>query len=178
VIIVSHDRFILNELVNEVLEVGQGHAIRYLGNYDDYLVKKAAMEANGATASKPDHSAAAPSHERELRGTNGQVTHPKSVEREKRARNVEAPVENSNHDRDAMRKRERVARQRNQIEKQIEEKETERAALSAEMNDPNFYLARKDADDLIARYERLGCEIETLYADLVKFDAPSAASDN
>ena len=44
-----------------------------------------------------------------------------------------------------------------------------------EMNDPNFYLARKDADDLIARYERLGREIEKLYADLVKFDEPASA---
>jgi len=77
-----------------------------------------------------------------------------------------------------MRKRERAARQRSQIENQIELKETERAALSAEMNDPNFYLARKDADDLIARYERLGREIEMLYADLVKFDAPAAVSEN
>jgi hypothetical protein len=77
-----------------------------------------------------------------------------------------------------MRKRERVARQRSQIEKQIEQKETERAALSAEMNDPNFYLARKDADDLIKRYEQLGREIETLYADLVKFEAPLTASDS
>src|SRR5262249_14377554 len=41
VIIVSHDRHVLNELVTEVIEVGQGHAIRYLGNYDDYLAKKA-----------------------------------------------------------------------------------------------------------------------------------------
>src|SRR5579885_3344627 len=45
VIIVSHDRHVLNELVTEVIEVGQGHAIRYLGNYDDYLAKKAEMEA-------------------------------------------------------------------------------------------------------------------------------------
>jgi hypothetical protein len=43
------------------------------------------------------------------------------------------------------------------------------------MNDPNFYLARKDADDLIARYEKLGREIEKLYADLVKFDEPASA---
>jgi ATP-binding cassette subfamily F protein 3 len=172
VIIVSHDRFILNELVNEVLEVGQGQAIRYLGNYDDYLAKKEAMEADGAVVSKP-----APSpHTHELRGTNGQVAQAKNADKSKsgKTRNVEA----GDGDRDAMRKRERVARQRSQIEKQIEEKETERAALSAEMNDPNFYLARKDADDLIARYERLGREIETLYADLVKFDAPAAASNN
>jgi hypothetical protein len=42
------------------------------------------------------------------------------------------------------------------------------------MDDPNFYLARKDADELIARYERLGREIEQLYADLVKCDDSAA----
>src|ERR1700731_4575945 len=50
VLIVSHDRYILNELATEVIEVGHGHAIRYLGNYDDYLAKKIAKDAppNGA----------------------------------------------------------------------------------------------------------------------------------
>ena len=68
VIIVSHDRFILNELVTEVLEVGQGHAIRYLGNYDEYLEKKAQTEAPS-----PSSQAArtAPVHLRDARGNNG-----------------------------------------------------------------------------------------------------------
>ena len=43
------------------------------------------------------------------------------------------------------------------------------------MNVPDFYLARKDADALIARYEQLGREIEKLYADLVKFDEAASA---
>jgi hypothetical protein len=43
------------------------------------------------------------------------------------------------------------------------------------MSDPDFYLKRKDADDLIERYERLGSEIEKLYAELVKFDDAAGA---
>jgi hypothetical protein len=39
------------------------------------------------------------------------------------------------------------------------------------MNDPNFYLARKDANEMIARYERLGREIDRLYEQLVSFEA-------
>ncbi|MGC1190664.1 MAG: ABC transporter C-terminal domain-containing protein, partial [Candidatus Binatus sp.] len=78
-------------------------------------------------------------------------------------------------DRDASRKRDRIAKQRSQIEAEIEQKENQRAALATEMNVPDFYLARKDANDLIARYERLGREIEKLYADLVKFDEAASA---
>jgi ATP-binding cassette subfamily F protein 3 len=164
VIIVSHDRFILNELVTEVLEVGQGHAIRYLGNYDEYLEKKA------QTASAPSSEPARPGpvHLRDTRGNNGVAPRPAKAESQKR----EHPPK---EDRDALRNRERIARQRVQIEANIERKENERAALSTEMNDPNFYLARNDADDLIARYERLGREIEKLYADLVKFDESASA---
>jgi ATP-binding cassette subfamily F protein 3 len=166
VIIVSHDRFILNELVTEVLEVGQGHAIRYLGNYDEYLEKKAQTEAPS-----PSSQAArtAPVQLRDARGNNGAAPHPKKAEP---AKAEHLPAKD---DRDASRKRERIARQRGQIEAEIEQKENERATLATEMNDPNFYLKRKDADDLIARYERLGREIEKLYADLVKFDEAASA---
>ena len=173
VIIVSHDRFILNELVTEVLEVGQGHAIRYLGNYDEYLAKKEAMD-NVATPPSTMARSGAP----HLRDTRGNSVNGKVVHVDKSDPKVVGPkTELSKDDRDANRKRERVAKQRKQIEAQIEQKETERAALSSEMDDPNFYLARKDADELIARYERLGREIEKLYADLVKFDGPAAMSE-
>ena len=171
VIIVSHDRFILNELVTEVLEVGQGHAIRYLGNYDDYL-EKAQTDAALPPSSQPTRSGRV--QLRDTRGNNGNASRPKDAEPLKAAKpaNGGRPPKD---DRDAVRRRERIARQRSQIEAGIEQRETERAALSSEMNDPNFYLARKDADDLIARYERLGREIEKLYAELVKFDEAASA---
>ena len=60
VIIVSHDRHILNQLVTQVIEVGHGHAVRYLGNYDDYLAKKAAEDLarrTGAAAAARNESA-------------------------------------------------------------------------------------------------------------------------
>ena len=111
---------------------------------------------------------------RDTRGNNGNASRPKDAEPLKAAKpaNGGRPPKD---DRDAVRRRERIARQRSQIEAGIEQRETERAALSSEMNDPNFYLARKDADDLIARYERLGREIEKLYAELVKFDEAASA---
>ncbi|HYL57764.1 MAG TPA: ABC-F family ATP-binding cassette domain-containing protein [Candidatus Acidoferrales bacterium] len=175
VIIVSHDRFILNELVTEVLEVGQGHAIRYLGNYDDYLAKKEAME-NAAAAPQPAVRSGTP-HLRDTRGNsiNGKVVRTETIETV--AKSTAPKAHHGRDDRDPDRKRERAAKQRKQIEAQIEQKETERAALTAEMDDPNFYLARKDADELIARYERLGREIERLYAELVKFDDTAAISE-
>jgi hypothetical protein len=41
------------------------------------------------------------------------------------------------------------------------------------MSDPNFYLARNDADQLILRYEQLGEEIDGLYQRLVAYEVSS-----
>ncbi len=105
VLIVSHDRHVLNELVTEVFEVGQGHAIRYLGNYDDYLHKKAQEEG---TAARPARQ------ERE--------TPPRNFARNGPELRIQ--------DRDEKRRRERDAKRRAEIEAQIEIHESERARLS------------------------------------------------
>ena len=46
-VLVAHDRYILDHLPEEIIEVGAGHATRYLGNYEDYVRRKAA-EPNGS----------------------------------------------------------------------------------------------------------------------------------
>jgi ATP-binding cassette subfamily F protein 3 len=182
VVMVSHDRFILNELVTQVIEVGHGHTVRYLGNYDDYLTKKAAEEAAAGTvqpsaanrdiASWRDGNVAA-----NLNGAPG--SNGGGAPRNERNGNAEGDRANARGgrsdaqrqaEREAERRRSRISKRRAELEAEIEKKETERAALATEMNDPNFYLARKDADQMIARYESLGRAIDQLYAELVKFD--------
>ncbi|MGC1340760.1 MAG: ABC-F family ATP-binding cassette domain-containing protein [Candidatus Binataceae bacterium] len=157
VLLVSHDRFVLNELATEVIEVGQGHATRYLGNYDQYLEKKAQMEARESAAAAPAPAAKNEKHRAENPQGNN---HSRNDRAQKDIREAE-------------RRRDRALKRRQQIEEEIEKTETERAKLAEEMNRPDFYLARKDADELIARYEKLGREVEKLYADLVKFEEPA-----
>jgi ATP-binding cassette, subfamily F, member 3 len=167
ILLVSHDRFILNELVTEVLEVGRGHAIRYLGNYDDYLRKKAEMElANAAAKTAPKKGPVlASTNGVPQANLNGAAKPEKHVDQAKRI-----------EDREAKRRRDQALKRRQQIEGSIETKEAERASLAVEMNDPNFYLQRKDADQLIARYQQLEREIERLYAELEKIEAETSAS--
>jgi len=198
VLIVSHDRHILNQLVTQVIEVGHGHAVRYLGNYDDYLAKKAQEEAraaHGVAAARKDDSArsrltqvgssvapetatngASPTTSAEG-AVNGNVGHigahaTASGSTSRNGRHKPAgPI-----DREGERRRSQNARKRGEIEATIEKKETERAGLASEMNDPNFYLVRKDAKEMIARYELLGREIDRLYEDLVGIEDSNAAN--
>jgi ATP-binding cassette, subfamily F, member 3 len=152
VIIVSHDRYILNELVSQVYEVGQGHATLYLGNYDDYLAKKEQMALSAAQPPPPPQPQPPKHRPREAAQTaNGRVR--------------------PQIDREAQRQLEREKKRRRELEERIEAMESQRASLGEEMNDPNFYLARKDANELIARYDSLGREIERLYNDLMRLDA-------
>ena len=79
-------------------------------------------------------------------------------------------------DREAKRRHDQMQKRRQQLEASIEGKEAERAGLASEMNDPNFYIQRKDADELIGRYQQLGREIERLYAELEKLEIDAAPS--
>ncbi len=49
-VFVSHDRYFLDGLATKVLEVGNGTAIPYLGNYEDYLYRKQAEAAKTPTS--------------------------------------------------------------------------------------------------------------------------------
>jgi ATP-binding cassette subfamily F protein 3 len=54
IVIVAHDRYILDRLPTQVIEVGHGRAVRYLGNYEDYVMQKErAEQAAIAAASAP-----------------------------------------------------------------------------------------------------------------------------
>ena len=200
VIIVSHDRHILNQLVTQVIEVGHGHAVRYLGNYDDYLVKKAAEEsraAQGAAVSARNESArsrltqvgssvapdrpvngAAPADAATANGSAASaITPPRSTTQPAASSNAQRNGRGKPAvalDREAERRRSQNARKRAEIEAVIGTKETERAALAIEMSDPDFYLTRKDAKEMIARYELLGREVDKLYEDLVGLEDAGA----
>ena len=52
IILISHDRNFLNQLVGQILEIRQSKLIRYRGNYDEYLVQRAASEQQLLSAYK------------------------------------------------------------------------------------------------------------------------------
>ena len=52
ILMISHDREFLNELVGSIVEISQTKLHRYRGNYDQYLVEKAAREEQHLAAYK------------------------------------------------------------------------------------------------------------------------------
>ncbi len=138
IVLVSHDRYILDALPQCVIDVGHGRAVRYLGNYEDYLRKKAAEQA----AAVPPAPAASPS-----------ARAPKPAS--KPAPRAERKAPRPKNGLDPTRLTEEIAR--------IEE---EQAKLSVELSRPGFYMAHPDPNGVIARYTQVKSEIEDLYRKL------------
>ena len=52
ILMISHDREFLNQLVGSIIEIRQSQLVRYRGNYEDYVVQRAAAEEQQAAAYK------------------------------------------------------------------------------------------------------------------------------
>ena len=52
ILLISHDRAFLNELVDSIIEIRQAQIFRYRGNYDEYLVQREANEVQLLAAFK------------------------------------------------------------------------------------------------------------------------------
>jgi ATP-binding cassette subfamily F protein 3 len=53
-VIVAHDRYLLDRIPTQVIEVGNGRAVRYLGNYEDYVrAKESQLASPPAPAARP-----------------------------------------------------------------------------------------------------------------------------
>jgi len=161
VVLVAHDRYILDRLPREILEVGHGEAIRYLGNYEEYLERKAGMNGGAAPAAHaPRPTSLARPHE----------PAPSAAATEN---HVTRDVERSN--REAERKQARATEKRTKeaagVESSIALKETELADLTQVMNDPDFYQTHPNPQAAFSTYARLKREVEQLYEKLERLSA-------
>lgn len=141
-VLVAHDRYLLDGLAEEVIEVGAGHTTRYLGNYEDYLRQKAAGH-DGVTLRS---SAAEPQPSEPPRANQADT----SRDEAKRAARVAA----------------RIEREVRQLEESISGKETEIATLSELINAPDFYTTHEDPHGVFSRYARLKRDVDGLYGKL------------
>ena len=149
VIIVAHDRYLLDELPEEIIEVGAGHATRYLGNYEDYLRSKAREAANGQ-APRPVHDA--------------------RVSEEV----ADAPRAGPRLDRTAAKRETRNAdkRQRDleKLEQEIAGKESALADLANLINQADFHSNHERPQQVYSDYARVKREIDSLYSKLERLD--------
>jgi ATP-binding cassette subfamily F protein 3 len=144
-VMVAHDRYILDQLPEEIVEVGAGHATRYLGNYEDYIARKAAEGRGALPASIAVHDAPLPG------GSPAAAAGP-----------TLDPSENKQRARAEAKRGRDVVR----LEQEIAAKERALAAVSAVINTPDFYQTHDSPQQVFSEYAQLKRDIDTLYGKL------------
>ncbi len=148
-VFVAHDRYFLDELPQEIWEVGSGAMVRYIGNYEEYLAKKALEKTSFALASAA--------------GTKGA--------------GVALPPQSSPTGRGSQRANRgqadprRWAKQIEQVESAIATKEAELAALQRQVSEADFQAKTPNPETYYSRWAQLYREVEQLYHELERLEA-------
>ena len=135
VIVASHDRYLLDAIADEILEIADGHWAHYLGNYSRYREKVGEQKSVGQPlvqqqSKKPITSAPRPMSS--LRET------------ERRLRDL--------------------GKKRTELENGIEDTERKMAELTEALGDPESYRTGA-AKDLSTQYEQESAKLHALYSD-------------
>ena len=139
VAVVSHDRYFMDRIVEEVWEVKDGRVRRFLGNYSDYLY---ALEQEAARADS-SVEAAADSDKKDSR---------------KKKRQVGAAIRQK-HASERARRQEAVERS----EARVAALEAERDTLDGQLADPAVYNDGDRSRDLVARRREIDAQLEAAY---------------
>ncbi len=138
-IFVAHDRYFLDQLADEVIEVGGGRVTRYLGNYESYLEQKAR-----ALPWEPEPALAKAVDSAQPRG--GVAPARRSTPRRRE------------------REQERWAREIEALEAEILAKEAALEELRVVISAPDFYHSHPQPHALYSDFARRQRELEELYA--------------
>lgn len=133
IIFVSHDRYFINKIADQVVEMQTNGAIVYLGDYDYYLEKK--------------------TEELEL----AKIEQPVNMEAKKTDRKLNFQEEKKLQS--EKRKRERKIKE---LEESIEALEMEQSVLEERMTEPEIYLNHEKALELTKQVNTIKHEIEKL----------------
>jgi ATP-binding cassette subfamily F protein 3 len=147
-LIISHDRYFLDKLVNAVVEIKEGNLQTYTGNYSYYLDKRETQNAEIQTREKFWPAV-------ETEGLNRK----EQKRLEAKARQKVSLVRNQ------------LTSRIRQLELVIEQMETEKKEIEKMMGDPLFYKSQETAADKVRHYQEINGKLPGTYQDWEKLNA-------
>jgi len=161
-IFVSHDRYFVDRLATKIIEIGQGNAIVYPGNYEEFLWSRkqqesAAVAAAAATSRTPARAPNAPAASTAKNGSTGaggNAKPPQISYDERKRQEAEARKQKKADD----------VRQRriDELEARIADRERAIKDIEASMSAPGFYDDHEAAKPVIDRHQALMWEVGDL----------------
>jgi ATP-binding cassette subfamily F protein 3 len=143
---ITHDRTLIREIANQIVEVCQGRTLVYHGNYDEYLAWKEARENEESPREEPSLP----------RGERSES--PRGVQRQRKI--AEGELRNHFYRQNAPLKK-RVA----EIEAELEKLESEFRLLELEFSNPGFYRGPAEIARAARRHHELKEIIPRLSAE-------------
>jgi ATP-binding cassette subfamily F protein 3 len=148
-IFVSHDRYFVDKLASKVVEIGNGQAVVYPGNYEEFLWSRKQHEA--VAAEPPSRPKAVPSNG----GPRGKPSEAPTATYEERKR-AEAEARRQRKADDTRRRR------IEELEARIADREQAIKDIEASMSAPGFYDDHEAAKPVIDRHQALMWEVGDL----------------
>ena len=150
---VSHDRYFVEKLATKIVEVGDGRALLYPGDYKSFLWSKSqAPRPEGSTGSRPSNA------------SKGQV--PKPSARSSATPKVEQSYEDRKRESVEKKKRERAHKALKdrvaEIEARIADREKAIKDVEQVMSAPDFYSDHEKSKPVLAQHQALMWEVGEL----------------
>ena len=160
-IFVSHDRYFVDRLATKVIEIGQGNAIVYPGNYEEFLWSRKQQEAAALAAVTAPAGERAPG-----RAENTPAAARVTTDAPRPAKPPQVPYDERKRQEAEARKQKKAddARQRriDELEARIADRERAIKDIEASMSAPGFYDDHEAAKPVIDRHQALMWEVGDL----------------
>jgi ATP-binding cassette subfamily F protein 3 len=172
IVFISHDRYFINRIATQVVEVATGQLTTYLGSYDDYLARKATPGSTAPKRSSADRGSAGASPERVSAdgGSAGAVSGPPQLKSLKKE-----PVDRKK-DKRLDREIKAIKIRLGTVEAQIHELEARQQEIGLALADPDLYRdgqkareiaqSRKETEERVAwlmkEWEELSVRLATV----------------
>lgn len=136
-LVISHDRYFLNKVVNKILELKVDGIHEFLGNYDYYLDKKKRMREEEAFLEEPE-----------------EITKTQAKLNKKREREEKERLKKEKQAKDA-------------LEKEISELEKHKDKIHNELANPDIYDDIDRVNDLNFKLTEIDEKLDALYEELI-----------
>ncbi len=146
--LVTHDRHLINQIANKVIEIDRGLPHIFLGNYDDYLYKKQQIPLQAAEKEVKVQAEVEEKEKHKIKKSKVMV----KEERRKRAQEMDR----------FRRQLSSLEKRFQEVEKSLQEATQKLDQLNQRLSDPNLYLNQQETYETVQTHKQVKEQVKEL----------------